>query len=400
MIFCVRLAAFPRARRLAEEVLHLKAKTDSVFLETVRGIRAIKLSGREADRHAIWHNAAAHQQDTIFSQSAFGLWGQAGLGAWQGTYTLAMLYIGALQVINGNLTLGMFFAFQSYAGQFSGRVGSLVGAYFNYRMVGLHLERLADLVHTDPEAGLDGPLLLSKPLSGSIKAIGVRFRYAEFDRWIVRDASFDIKAGEIVAFVGKSGGGKTTLLKLLIGLYAPEDGQILLDGHSIRALGVRAVRRQIGVVMQDDQLLSGTVADNVAFFDSEIDMAAVERACKLAHVHEDVMRTAMGYHSMLGDMGSVLSGGQKQRILLARALYKKPDILFLDEGTANLDAELESRVMEAIASLGITVVMVAHRQGAIHFADRVFEIEDGVLSEVTGQLVRSVPASPVRGDAG
>lgn len=384
VILAVRAAAFPVARRFAEENLNLSAKTDSVFLETVRGARAIKIAGRESERHGLWQNAVADQQNVAFRQGSFSLWGTSGLGLWQGLHGLAMLYFGAHQVIGGQMTLGMYFAFLSYSTQFSGRMSGLIGAFFTFRMLGLHLERLSDIVHADPERGLDGPTVLAKPLTGALEARRLRFRYGQYDPWILDDASFRIEPGESVAIVGPSGGGKSTLLKLLIGVYEPVEGQVLVDGHPMCALGLRAVRDRLGVVMQDDHLLSGTITDNVGFFDARIDIEQVERACRLAHVHDDIMRTPMGYHSLIGDMGSILSGGQKQRLLLARALYTKPAILFMDEGTANLDPELERRVMASLSGLNITCIMVAHREAAVQGADRVLLVDKGVVTDITG----------------
>ncbi len=384
VIFAVRIAAFPIARRFNEEYLNLSAKADSVFLETVRGSRAIKIAGREAERHGLWQNAVSEQQNAAFRQGSFGLWGGSGLGLWQGLHFLIMLYFGALQVMGGSMTLGMFFAFQIYAGQFSGRINGLIDAFFTYRMLGLHLERLSDIVHADPERGLDGPGALSKPLRGALEVRKLRFRYGQYDPWVLDGASFCIEPGEAVAIVGPSGGGKSTLLKLLLGVYEPTEGEVLVDGHLMRALGLRAVRERLGVVMQDDQLLSGTIADNIGFFDPHIDMERVERACRQAHVHDDILKAPMGYHSLIGDMGSILSGGQKQRLLLARALYKEPVILFMDEGTANLDPELERKVMASLSELNITRVMVAHREAAVRGADRVLLVDKGMVTEITG----------------
>lgn len=389
VIFAVRTAAFPINRRYAEENLNLSAKTDSVFLETVRGARAIKIAGREAERHGLWQNAVAEQQNVAFRQGAFGLWGAAGLGAWGGLHMLVLLYAGALLVMAGDMTLGMFFAFQAYAAQFSGRVSGLIGAFFTFRMLGLHLERLADIVHAEPERGLSGASLLSKPLHGEIEARKLRFRYGQYDPWVLNGATFKIGSGEAVAIVGPSGGGKSTLLKLLIGIYDPTEGEVLLDGHPMRALGLREVRGSFGVVMQDDQLLSGTISDNVGFFDAHIDMDRVEEACRLAHVHDDIMKTPMGYLSLVGDMGSILSGGQKQRILLARALYKQPAVLFMDEGTANLDPELERRIIGSLSALNITRVMVAHREATVRGADRVLLVDNGVVTEIAGAALKS-----------
>ncbi len=389
VIFLVRMVTFTVTRRFAEESLNLSAKTDSIFLETVRGARAIKIAGRETERHGLWQNAVADFQNATFRQTAFGMWGGSGMGVWQGLHGLAMLYFGALQVIDGQMTLGMYFAFQAYAGQFSGRVSSLISALFTYRMLGLHLERLADIVHADPERGLDGPAMLARPLVGAIDVQNMRFRYGQYERWVLDGASLSIRPGEAVAIVGPSGGGKSTLLKLLMGIYEPIEGDVLIDGHSMRSLGLRAVRDRLGVVMQDDQLLSGTIADNICFFDTHIDMDRVEAACRRAQVHEDIMRTSMGYHSLIGDMGSVLSGGQKQRLLLARALYKDPIILFMDEGTANLDPELERKVMASLSEMKITRVMVAHREAAVSGADRVFRVDRGLITEIARPSVQT-----------
>lgn len=391
--FGVRLAAFPTQRRYAAESLNLAARSDTVFLETVRGIRAIKVAGREGERHSLWQNTVTDQQNVAFEQGRFNLRINTFLSLWQGFAGLAMLALGALQVIQGNLTLGMFFAFQSYAMQFSSRISGLIGAFFTFRMLGLHLERLADIVHADPEPGLDGASVLSKPMNGDLEVRNLRFRYGQFDPWVIDKATFEIKAGDSVAIIGPSGGGKSTLLKILIGLYTPTEGQVLFDGHPIHSLGLRAVRERLGVVMQDDQLLSGSISDNIAFFDPTVDQEKVERVCKLAHVHDDIMRTPMGYNSLIGDMGSILSGGQKQRLLLARALYKEPAILFMDEGTANLDPELERHVLQSLADLKITRIMVAHREAAVLGANRILKVEDGTVTEVPTSAAVPVPTS-------
>src|SRR5439155_11022007 len=192
-----------------------------------------------------------------------------------------------------------------------------------------------------------------------------------------------IEPGEFVAITGPSGGGKTTLMKLMLGLFEPASGEILIDGYTIGALGVATLREQVGVVMQDDQLLSGSIQENISFFDTTVDPAWVQRCAEAAGIHNDIMRMPMGYHTLVGDMGGALSGGQRQRILLARALYRKPRILFLDEGTAHLDPAMEQQVNSEIGKLAITRVIIAHRPQTVAAADRILVVHQGRVSEVT-----------------
>jgi len=198
---------------------------------------------------------------------------------------------------------------------------------------------------------------------------------------VLKNVNLDIRAGEMIAIAGGSGGGKTTMLKVMLGLLEAQEGDILIDGQPLSALGHQAYRSNLGVVMQDDQLLSGTMADNICFFDPNMDMEQVEKSATLACLHDDIMKNPMGYNTLVGDMGTTLSGGQKQRLLLARALYRKPKILFLDEGTANLDAASEAYIGNIIRGLPITRVIIAHRPALIHLSDRIFEMRDGELLE-------------------
>jgi ATP-binding cassette subfamily B protein RaxB len=198
---------------------------------------------------------------------------------------------------------------------------------------------------------------------------------------VLRDVNFNVRAGDYVAITGPSGCGKTTLLKVILGLLEPSSGEILIDGVPLRILGHQAFRKSIGVVMQDDQLLSGSIADNICFFDESFELEHMVRCAEFAGVHEEICRMPMAYNSLIGDMGTSLSGGQKQRILLARALYRRPRLLFMDEGTSHLDIATERQVTAAIKTLGLTRLIIAHRPETIASAPRRLVLTDGQLSE-------------------
>jgi ATP-binding cassette subfamily B protein RaxB len=207
------------------------------------------------------------------------------------------------------------------------------------------------------------------------------FRYADAEPWILRNLNLTINPGDSVAIVGPSGCGKTTLLKILLGLLPPTEGEIRIGGVRIEQLGVRQYRQLVGAVMQDDQLLAGSIAENVSFFDTRPNQARIELAAQIAAVHDEVMAMPMGYATLIGDMGTALSGGQKQRLVLARALYKQPKLLFLDEATSHLDVAKESIVNAAVRQLKLTRIIVAHRPQTIASAERVVALEGGRVKQ-------------------
>ncbi|MEO8280794.1 MAG: ATP-binding cassette domain-containing protein, partial [Ideonella sp.] len=288
-------------------------------------------------------------------------------------------------------SVGMMLAFIAYKNQFIGRISELIDKGVDLRMLRLHSERLSDIVLTPPEETRS--YRAPADIHPSISVNNLSFRYGESDPWVLNRISFDIQAGESVAIVGPSGCGKTTLLKLLSSLIAPTSGEILVGEEPLSHLGLDAYRSVIGVVLQDDQLLAGSIADNICFFAPQPDRALIEQCARLAAIHEEILAMAMGYESLVGDMGSSISGGQKQRILLARALYRRPKILLLDEATSHLDVALERAVNQAVSQTQITRIVVAHRPETIRAAQRVITLRDGkVFSDVRTDREAEDPA--------
>lgn len=363
-------------------------------LESLRGMRSLKAAGREASRRAAHDNLlveAVHSQ-TRLAYMGIGLSGSAQLLF--GIERVVAIWLAATLVLGNTFTVGMLVACLICREQFCTAMRSLVDKTMALRLLRLHGERLADIVLAAPETECPVESGLSSQACIEVRNLG--FRYGADQPWVLQDCSFRIAPGESVALVGASGCGKTTLIKLLLGLLRPCSGSIHVGGQELSVLGARSLRAVVGTVMQEDQLFAGSIADNISFFDPEFDMLRVEAAARLAAVHEDILAMPMGYHGLIGDMGSVLSGGQKQQVLLARALYRQPKLLFLDEATSHLDLARERQVNEAVRQLRLTRLIVAHRPDTIAGADRVLVIERGRIVAQRGPA----PATEAEGGSG
>lgn len=387
----LRAISYLPLREASQESLILSAKEQTCFLETIRAVQAIKLFGRELDRRNRWLNAKVDSINRAVRTQKIGLWyGNINLVI-SGIAGTLMLWLGAGMVIEGTFTVGMMFAFTAYGGQFGSRMASLIDKGFEFKMLTLHTERLADIVLTEPEAEVDGAANVDH-LEARIELIDVSFRYSDSDPWVLRHVNLVIEPGDALAIVGPSGGGKTTLIKLILGVLAPVEGEIRYGGVAVKQLGTRAYRSAFGAVMQDDQLLSGSLKDNISFFDHPVDPDHVTRCAQLAAVHADIAAMPMGYETLAGDMGSTLSGGQKQRVLLARALYRRPKVLVLDEATSHLDVPLERAVNAAVTALQLTRIIVAHRPETIASARRVVALVGGEIAQDLDLAAPSVEA--------
>ena len=374
-----RAAFFGPLRRATEEHIVHGARQQSHFLETVRGVQSIRLFGREEERRARWLNLAVDATNGDLKVQKLSLGFRSVNALAFGAERIAVVWVGALLVLEATFTTGMLFAFLAYKEQFSARVAGLIDKAIELKMLKLQGERLADIVLTPAEPRPSTPAALAE--DASLEVRNLSFRYSEMEPFVLRDCSFRIAPGESVAIVGASGCGKTTLVKLLLGLIAPTDGQVLVGGVDVQKLGLEAYRQLVGTVMQDDPLFAGSIADNVSFFDPSPSQEAIERCTRLAAVHDDIAAMPMSYHTLIGDMGSALSGGQRQRLLLARALYKQPRILFLDEATSALDVQRERLVNEAIRGLKLTRILIAHRPETIASAGRVIVLSGGRVAQ-------------------
>jgi ATP-binding cassette subfamily B protein RaxB len=274
----------------------------------------------------------------------------------------------------------MLMAFNSYKGQFDSRISSLIDKYFDLRLLEVQGERLSDIIFSAREK-MDGELSINFSESIGIEFSNVSYRYSNSEPFVLDELTFSIRAGESVAITGPSGCGKTTIVNLMLKIFDPVRGDIFFDNKPYNRIGTGGVRSVIGTVLQDDVLFAGSIFDNICFFDLDADRTWVKQCAQMADISEDIESMPMGYNTLVGDMGTTLSGGQKQRVLLARALYKKPKILILDEATSHLDVERESHVNNAIRRLSVTRIIVAHRPETIASADRVLIMSGGRIEE-------------------
>ena len=372
--------------RATEEALVFEARQSSHFLESLRGVQAIKLFNAQGDRQSRFASLVVETMNAQLDVRKLELMFSVMHRLLFGLERVAVIWLGALLVIDRQLSLGMLFAFFAYKETFAGRVSALVDKAVDLKMLRLQGERLADIVLTAPEADAG---TAGRELGGAIELRDLRFAYADGEPEVLRGVTLKIEPGESVAIVGPSGCGKTTLLKVMLGVHAPTSGEVLVGGQPLAKAGMRAWRDHIGVVMQDEPLFSGSILDNICFFAADPDREWAEQCARVAAVHDEIVAMAMGYNTLIGDMGAALSGGQKQRLLLARALYKRPQVLLLDEATSHLDVDRERAVNHAIRQLSLTRVIVAHRPETIASAGRVIALHEGRVA----QDLRSVPAS-------
>jgi ATP-binding cassette subfamily B protein RaxB len=376
----LRAIFYQPLRNASEERIVLAARENSYFLETIRAVMPLKLFNVTSLRLATWQNLIADVQNRdVITQKMLLAFSSLNTLIF-GIEGMLLLYFGGSAVMGGELSLGMLLAFIAYKTQFTSRASKLIDLSIEIRMLSMHAERLADIALEPPESesSVETDLMRIEPC---IELRDVSFRYSEGDPWVLRHLSLTIGAGDAVAIVGRSGCGKSTLFKLMLGLLPPSEGEIQIGGIPIRQLGPQALRNLVGTVMQEDHLLAGSLAENIACFDPQADQERIEQAARQAYIHSTISKMPMGYQTLIAEMGSGLSGGQRQRVLLARALYKRPRILALDEATSHLDMHSEQHVVNSIHNLVLTRITIAHRRETVAFAKRLIRLDKGHIVE-------------------
>ncbi|MEN4522688.1 peptidase domain-containing ABC transporter [Pantoea agglomerans] len=367
----IRFSIYNSYRNLSEEMLIKDARAKSYFMETLYGIASVKIQGMICQRKNNWLNL---EIDTINSEIKLSKLDFI----FEGLNTLItsceqilILWLGINMIIDHELTIGMFIAFGAFREQFSSRIHTLINFTFRLRMLSLQSERVADIALHEQEAVKPDVQTDAEIRPLALETCNLSYSYDTQSLPVFSNLNISVLPGENVAITGPSGTGKSTLMKVLCGLLKPDNGRVIVDGLDIRQLGVNNYQKLIGCVMQEDKLFSGSIRENICGFSAVIDEEWMIDCARASYIHDFIITTPMGYETLIGELGEGLSGGQKQRIFIARALYRKPGILFMDEATSALDNDSEKKVSQAIKKMKITRVIIAHRDTTISMADRV-----------------------------
>ena len=371
----------PQLRARLNDKFARYADNQSFLVESVTALGTVKAMAVETQMTRRWDQQIAAYVSTAFRVTKLATIGQQGIQLVQKSVTIATLYFGAKLVIEGKLTVGQLIAFNMLAGQVAAPVIRLAQLWQDFQQVGISVARLGDILNT-PTENPSSTLALPE-IRGEIVCDHVRFRYRPDAQPVLPDLSLTISAGEVVGIVGRSGSGKSTLTKLMQRLYVPEQGRVLIDGNDLALADPAWLRRQIGVVLQENVLMNASVHDNIALADPGMALERVIGAAKLAGAHEFIMELHEGYDTIVGEQGAGLSGGQRQRIAIARALVGNPRILIFDEATSALDYESERAIMKNMEAIcrNRTVIIIAHRLSTVRHTHRIIAMDKGNIIE-------------------
>jgi ATP-binding cassette subfamily B protein RaxB len=374
----LRWAMYGPQRRATDERIVHEAKAATHFIETLRGMMAIKLNLREPERRAAYLNHVVDQTNADVRVQNLALLQRAANVLVFGVENVVVIWLGAYAVLENQLSVGMLFAFLMFKLLFITRVNNLVDKAIEFRMLDLHADRVADIALAQPEGATDLPAVARADAPAApfvLEGRDLGFAYG-IEGFVFRGVDFSARPGETVAIVGPSGAGKTTLVKVLAGLLDRTEGSLTAAGREVRDWDRAAYRGRIGVVMQDDHLFVGTIEDNISFFDPQHDPERVRTCARLAMVDEEIDAMPMQFNTIVGSLGMALSGGQRSRVLLARALYRRPQILFLDETFDQLDLARERAITDGLRTTGIGLVIVSHRPETVGAVDRIVRLGD------------------------
>jgi ATP-binding cassette subfamily B protein len=378
----------PIFKRISNEQFIVSSDQSSYLIEAIHGIETIKANGTEWNGRNRWEESFLKSVNLSFKSQKLGLVSGVVSQTLNTASTVAILWVGSNQVINGSMSIGQLMAFNALIGSVMGPIMSIVGLWDNYQSVSVAMDRLNDVFECEPEEKppVSGGEVKNEMThcEGRIEFNNLQFRYGSEDSPLVlKSINLKIEPGQVVAFVGKSGCGKSTLIKTIPGFIMPTGGSLLIDGVDIKNINLLSLRRNIGMVLQESFLFSGTVMDNIALGDINPDEKRVREAAEMAAAHEFIMQLPAGYKTIVGERGLAVSGGQKQRICIARALYRNPKIFIFDEATSALDAESERRIQENLNKILVnrTAFIIAHRLSTVRNADIICFLGDGVVLE-------------------
>ena len=382
LYFGLSLAVVPVLRRRLDEKFARGAENQSMLVETVTGIQTVKANALEPAFGKRWDSQLAAYVSASFRTQNLATWAHEGVNLIGKLVNAATLWYGAHLVMDNQLTVGQFVAFNMFAGRVSQPIMRMAQLWTDFQQTGISVARLGDILNTRTEVPPSSAAQLP-PVKGRISLDGVTFRYRPEAAPVLHNLSLDVRPGEVIGIVGRSGSGKSTLTKLVQRLYTPESGRVLVDGIDISLIDAAQLRRQVGVVLQENLLFNRSVRDNIAITDPAAPIEAVVRAAQMAGAHDFIGELTEGYDTLVGEQGTSLSGGQRQRIAIARALFTNPRILILDEATSALDYESEAIVQRNMAQIakGRTVLIIAHRLSAVRQAHRIIVMEKGRIVE-------------------
>ena len=378
----ISIAVVPLLRHRLDEKFARSAENQAMLVETVTGIQTVKASALEPSMAKRWDDQLAAYVSASFKTQNLATWAHEAINLIGKLINAATLWYGAHLVMNNELTVGQFVAFNMFAQRVAQPIMRMAQLWTDFQQTGISVARLGDILNTRTEVPPASAAQLP-PVKGHITLDNIVFRYRPEAAPVLNGISLDIAAGEIIGIVGRSGSGKSTLTKLVQRLYVPEQGRLLVDGIDISLIDAAQLRRQVGVVLQENLLFNRSVRENIAITDPAAPIEAVVRVAQLAGAHDFISELPEGYDTIVGEQGGSLSGGQRQRVAIARALFTNPRILIFDEATSALDYESEAIIQRNMVSIckGRTVLIIAHRLSAVRHANRIIVMDKGQIVE-------------------